>query len=244
MAYVLLSRSRPERSGPASPTSSVVASAVRDVAPFATSLVPFSLAIGTSAAVNGLTLAEASFGAVVVVAGTAQLAAIELLGNDAGAAVVVTTVMLINARFTIYGAGLGQWFSEVPLRQRLLLAFPLVDQSFLCCEARFATMTGLAERRRYYLTVTAMLLFAFFASQLVGYLAGPTVPGWLGLHLAAPLAFAGMLTKAVKTTQQGACALAAGITMLASVGLPSGLGLPVAIFVGLWTGGRYRAGRS
>ncbi|MEL7158909.1 MAG: hypothetical protein AAFN30_20270, partial [Actinomycetota bacterium] len=51
--------------------------AVRDIAPFALSLVPFSLAIGSAAAATGLAPAEAAGAAVFLLAGGAQLAAIE-----------------------------------------------------------------------------------------------------------------------------------------------------------------------
>jgi predicted branched-subunit amino acid permease len=212
--------------------------AIQDFAPFAAALVPFAVAIGTTSAINGLTLPEATFGAVVLLAGTAQLAAIELIGNNTAIAVAVTTIVLINSRFIIYGAGLANWFADVPLRQRLLLAFPLVDQTFLCCEERFTTMTDLDDRRRYYLAGTAILVSVFLSSQLVGYLAGPVVPDWMGLHLAAPLAFAGMLVKAVKSSQHAVAALAATFIVIIGAGLPGGAALPISIAVGVYAGNR------
>lgn len=219
---------------------SVIQLALRDFAPFAAALIPFAMAIGTAASANGLTLPETAFGAVFLLAGTAQLAAVELIGRDAGATVAVATVLLINVRFMFYGAGLAKWFAGAPLRHKVLLAFPLVDQSYLCCEERFTTMTLLADRYRYYLAGTALLMSVFLSSEVIGYLAGPIVPAWMGLQLAAPLAFTGMLVKAVKSPQTAVVAAAAAVTVVGSSGLPGGLGLPVAILVGVFAGSRMR----
>jgi len=223
---------------------SVIQLALRDFAPFAAALIPFSMAIGTAASVNGLTLPQAAFGAVFLFAGTAQLAATELIGSDTGATVVVATVLLINVRFMLYGAGLARWFADAPLRHKLLLAFPLVDQSYLCCEERFTTMTVLADRYRYYLAGTAILVSVFLASEAIGYLAGPIVPAWMGLQLAAPLAFTGMLVKAIRSTETAVVAAAAAVTVVVSAGLPGGLGLPAAILVGVCAGSRMQRART
>jgi predicted branched-subunit amino acid permease len=210
--------------------------AVRDMAPFAVALVPFSLAIGTAAASNGLSLLQTVLGAATLWAGTAQLAAIELIGGDASAALIVGTIVLINARFALYGAGLNQWFSAAPRWQRMLLVIPLVDQTFLSCEERFTTLTGLADRRRYYLTASAMLMTVFVGSQILGYQVGARVPDWLGLHLAAPLAFAGMLVKSAHGKINSTAAIAAAITFVLAAGLPGGLGLPIALVAGMTAG--------
>ena len=246
MTAVARAASRDQRSsiGVEQAAPSVIKLALRDFAPFAAALIPFAMAIGTAASVNGLTLPQAAFGAVFLLAGTAQLASIELIGSDTGATVVVVTVLLINVRFMFYGAGLARWFAGAPLRHKLLLAFPLVDQSYLCCEERFTTMTVLADRYRYYLAGTAILMSVFLTSEVVGYLAGPIVPAWMGLQLAAPLAFTGMLVKAVRSAQTAVVAVVAAVTVVVSTGLPGGLGLPVAILVGVCAGSRMQRARS
>ena len=93
-----------------SPTSleqaapSVIQLALRDFTPFAAALIPFAMAIGTAASVNGLTLPQAAFGAVFLLAGTAQLATIELIGSDTGATVVVANIASDTLLICLCGA--------------------------------------------------------------------------------------------------------------------------------------------
>ena len=209
--------------------------AVEDIAPFAIALIPFGLAIGGASAAAGLSATTALFGAIVLFAGAAQLAAVEVLGDGGGIVSVVVVVGLVNLRFVFYGAGMASWFEGLPLRRRLLLVFPIVDQTFMVCQRRFEREHDLGWRQRYYITASAMLMTAFVCSQVVAYRLGSTLPDGLGLHLAAPLAFAGMLGNSLKGRSEviagtiAASIVGAGANMLGSVGLPLGVIAGVAV---------------
>ncbi len=207
--------------------------AARDVVPFAIALVPLSLAIGGASASAGLSAVEAVFGAAALLAGAAQLAALETIRSDGGVAVAVTVVVLVNLRFVFYGAGVARWFAAAPRRQRLLLAFGIVDQTFLLCQERFATEGDLAWRRRYYLTVTAVLAGTYIAGQVVGFHLGASLTPALGLRLAAPLAFAGMLAKATRSRADLVAALVAAITVVAVSAAVGPAALPLAVVLGV-----------
>ncbi len=213
-----------------------VALAVRDTAPFVVALVPFGLAVGSASVAAGLSLAQAMFGALIMLAGAAQLSVVESLGRGDGVVAAVVVTALINLRFVYYGAGAARWFAGARLPERLLLVFALVDQSFLLGQQRFDDTVGLAWRRRYYLTVTGLLATSFVGSQVVGYQLGAGLPPALGLHLAAPLVFAGMLARHLET---GSARLAAGAAALA-VPLVAGVAgpatLPIAIALGVAAG--------
>jgi len=206
--------------------------AARDTVPFAIALVPLSLAIGGASAAAGLSAVEAVFGAVALLAGAAQLAALETIRSDGGVVVAVTVVVLVNLRFVFYGAGVARWFVAASRRQRLLLVFPVVDQTFLLCQDRFTTEGDLAWRRRYYLTVTAVLAGTYIAGQVVGFHLGASLPAALGLHLAAPLAFAGMLAKATRSRADLVAALVAAITVVAVSSVVGPVALPLAVVLG------------
>lgn len=214
--------------------------ALADVAPFAVAVIPFGLAVGTAGSAAGLSFPELMFGAVAMLAGAAQLAAIQAIGRGESLLVVATVVALVNLRFVIYGAGIANWFRQLPLRRRLALAFPVVDQTFLLCQHRFDDGVDLAWRQRYYLVATALLGGAFVASQAVAYRLGAGVPSEIGLHLAAPLTFTGMFARAVGGRRElVAGALAAAIVIVASgpVG-PAALPLGVLLGAGAATMGR------
>ncbi|GAA1478708.1 hypothetical protein GCM10009623_31540 [Nocardioides aestuarii] len=215
--------------------------ALRDTAPFVVALVPFGLAVGNASVGAGLTFAEAMFGALIMLAGAAQLAVVESLGRGEGLLATVVVVALINLRFVYYGAGAARWFGRARLPVRLLLAFPLVDQTFLLGEQRFDDSVELGWRQRYYATATALLAGAFVGSQVVGFAIGGGLPPELGLHLAPALVFAGMLASHLTTSSArlAAAGAALAVPLVAGVAgpatVPVAIGLGVAVGTGRWT---------
>jgi predicted branched-subunit amino acid permease len=228
--------------GPKLPTlPAPVATGAADIAPMIVGLIPFALAIGASAAANGLTLFETVAGAWLLLAGSAQLAAVNLIGADADVWLTIATTAIINLRFVLYGAGVARWFGASPPLRRMLLAIPVVDQSFLLCEQRFTDEHDQRWRTSYYLTLTGSLIAAFVIGQVVGFGVGAGLPAGLGLHLAAPLAFVGMLSKSLANRAGRRAALAAAVGVIAVTALPiawmASLALPVAIAAGVTASG-------
>ncbi|MEQ6901396.1 AzlC family ABC transporter permease [Nocardioides sp. YIM 152588] len=221
---------------PLAAPAGAVRQGIKDALPFSIALIPFGLALGTAGVANGLSFAEAMFGAAALLAGAAQLAVIESIGRGEGIVAAVVITVLINLRFVYYGSGVARWFAGAPLPSRLLLAFPLVDQNFLLSEQRFAGGGDLRWRQRYYVAVTAMLAGAFLVSQAIAYRVGAALPPELGLHLAAPLVFAGMLARSLDG------APARGAAVVAALGIPLCAGwlgpatLPVAVVLGVGCG--------
>ncbi|MGA9278644.1 AzlC family ABC transporter permease [Ilumatobacter sp.] len=216
--------------------------AARDAAPFAIALIPFGMAIGGASAEAGFSAWESVFGAVALLAGASQLAAIEIIGNGGGIAATAMVVALINLRLVLYGAGVARWFAAAPLRHRLLLVVPVVDQTFLLCQQRFAGRTELPWRRRYYLTATLMLASAFVGSQVIAFQIGGTLPDSLGLDLAAPLAFAGMLAKAVSARRDVVAGLVAALVVVLGTAAIGTVALPIGVAAGV--GSALRTDRS
>lgn len=211
---------------------------LRDASAFALALVPFGLALGSASVAADLTLAQAMFGAVIMLAGAAQLAVVESLGRGDGVAAAVAVAALINLRFVYYGAGAARWFAAAPLWRRVLLAYPLVDQTFVLGQQRFDESTDLRWRQRYYLAATALLATTFVGSQLVAFRLGAAVPSELGLELAAPLVFAGMLARHLDGRKARIAALGAGLAVLIGSGWLGPATLPVAVALGVGLAGR------
>jgi predicted branched-subunit amino acid permease len=209
--------------------------AVKDTTPFAVALIPFGIAIGGASAAAGFSAWESAFGGIVLLAGASQLAAVEVLGSGGGVLATAVVVALINLRFAFYGAGVARWFADAPLRRRLVLVVPIVDQTFMLCQERFGDGTDLTWRQRYYVTATALLVAAFLGSQVVAFHIGGGLPKSLGLHLAAPLAFAGMLAKTVTTSNDlvagtvAAATVVLGTSVAGTAALPLGVALGVAV---------------
>jgi predicted branched-subunit amino acid permease len=216
--------------------------AVKDTTPFAAALIPFGIAIGGASAAAGFSAWESAFGGIVLLAGASQLAAVEVLGSGGGVLATAVVVALINLRFAFYGAGVARWFADVPMRRRLMLVVPIVDQTFMLCQERFEPGTDLTWRQRYYATATALLVAAFIGSQVVAFHVGGGLPESLGLHLAAPLAFAGMLAKTVTTSSDIVAGTVAAAIVVLGTSIAGTAALPLGVAAGV--GAALIAGRN
>ena len=208
-----------------------------DALPLAAAVTPFGLAIGAAGATAELSLFETLFGAAVLLAGAAQLATTDALANGDGLGALLIVVCLMNARFMLYSIGLSAWFRGRPTWRRVLLSLPIIDQTFLLCQQRFADVSEQRWRERYYLAATTMLVITYLASQAVGHGLGANLPDELGLHLATPLVFVGML--ATTLSDRGgitAASVAASVLVVSTPGLGAAA-LPAAVITGIVVGG-------
>ncbi len=221
---------------PAPVVVSAVRTGAKDAMPFAAGLVPFSLAIGGASAAAGMTAFESIFAASVLMAGTAQLAATDVIASGGAMFATVTVVILVNLRFVLYGSGVARWFSDVSVTKQLLMVFAVVDATFLLCQERFTAGVDLAWRQRYYLTITGSLVAVFLLCQIVGYQLGAGLPEGLGLGLAAPLAFGGMLAKSVKGHDSLIAAAMAAVVVIFGSSLLGAAALPAAAGLGVFAG--------
>jgi len=217
-------------------SSDAVRTAVKDTLAHAVALAPFALAIGAASAANGLTGVESVAGVLLLMAGSSLLASVELIGAGNGIAITAITAMVINLRFMLYGAAVNRWFGTLSRSKRLLLAFPIVDSTFLICDHRFEHHTDPIWRSRYYLTSTLVVVSTFVAGLVTGFWLSAGLPERLGLHLAAPLVFAGMLGKTVTGRRHVAAGAAAAIVVVVTAALPGGLAVPLAAGAGLTAG--------
>ncbi len=81
----------------------------------------YGVAFGLLAREASLSLAEAAAMSAVVYSGTAQLATVSALGSAAAAGThsvlaIAATILLLNARYLLYGAAFRPWLGGVPAR--------------------------------------------------------------------------------------------------------------------------------
>jgi predicted branched-subunit amino acid permease len=209
----------------------------RDVLPLTIGVLPIGLAIGaTIGASDTLPTVAGWFGGPVIVGGAAQLITVRMLDAGAAPVAILVSALLVNARVIMYGAALAPWFREASVRERLLVAFPLIDPTFFVSSARFER-GDLDQRDRlaYYAGAATTLMLAWMVVQAVGIAAG-ALPDAVGLHLAAPLAFAGLLAKSASGRPALTAAGTAALVAVVGTGLPFQTGMLVAIAVGVTAG--------
>jgi predicted branched-subunit amino acid permease len=216
-------------------------------------VIPFALAIGAAVGASSLTRGEGVLSGPVILAGAAQLSVVQMLDAGAAPLVIVLSALMINARLLLYSASLAPWFRDEPLRHRLLLALPVIDQLHFTCTPRFER-GDLDERgrRAYYVGAATWLAGAWFAAQAAAIVVGANVPDAVGLDVAAPLALVGLLAKSTVDRRSVLAAIVAAAVTTVAVVLPFHSAVLVGTLAGIAAGvrsdhrrdGADRAGRA
>ena len=226
----------PKTAAKSSPAAALVAGA-RAIVPVLFALLPFGLAFGASAAGSGFSPVEALGMSVIVAAGAAQLAMVQLISAGASVAIVVLTVLVINLRFMLYSASLAPHFGSLPLGWKGLLSYHLTDQAYAATITRFDEgKTNEPDKRWYFLGTGLAIWTTWQAATMTGVFLGAWVSEGWSLDFVLPLVFIALAVPAVKDRTTGAAALAAGVAAVFAGALPLNLGLIGAALVGVLGG--------
>jgi predicted branched-subunit amino acid permease len=200
-------------------------------------VLPLGLAIGVAISASSIPPLAGWAAGPLIFGGAAQLTAIQLLDSGAAPAVVIVSALIVNSCVVMYSAAIAPWFRTATLRQRLLVAVPLIDPLYLNCATRYED-GGLDQEGRlaYYTGAAALLLGAWMAIQGVAITIGDAIPEGAGLHIAAPLAFAGMLAKATVVRPAIVAASGAGLVAILAAGVPYQGGITLAVLAGTLAG--------
>ena len=100
----------------------------------------YGVAFGLLAQEARLSLAEAVTMSALVYSGTAQLATVSALGASAGTAAlaIALAVLLLNARYLLYGAAFRPWLGTLPAYQTYPTLFFMGDGSWVLSMQAYA----------------------------------------------------------------------------------------------------------
>jgi 4-azaleucine resistance transporter AzlC len=184
---------------------------------------PFGVAFGAAASEAGLEIWQTAGFSLFVFAGSAQFAAVEILGNGGGVAAAVTAALLLNLRSVAFGVALVD-VMPVSRWKRALAAQLMIDET-----AAVATVQPDRETSRYAYWVTGVALYVIWNLST---LFGATVVASsaelihdLGLDATVPAAFLALLWPRLddpthRLIAVGAAAVAVLVTPFAPAGLP------------------------
>jgi 4-azaleucine resistance transporter AzlC len=223
-----------------SPTRSAIAAAVRDAGLIVLGYIPFGLAAGAAMAQTGVSPALSILSSPIIFAGASQLVAIQLLGSGAGVALVVFSVLIVNARHLLYSASLEPHWTGWSRWQRMLGAFLLADPVYALAISRYERPAGAgskSEQLGYYFAAGLTCLVGWTTLVTVGVLLGGFVPAWVPLELAIPLTFLLLVLPLIKDRAGLVAATVGGIVALIAHPLPFGFGLMIGAIAGLVVGG-------
>jgi predicted branched-subunit amino acid permease len=217
-----------------------VRAGIRDAVLIVLGYIPFGLAAGAAMAQTGVPPALSILSSPVIFAGASQLVAIQLLGSGTGIALVVFSVLVVNARHLLYSASMEPHMADWSRGQRLGAAFLLSDPVYALAISRFER-AGAPEPKRvqlaYYFAAGITCYFGWSLLVVFGVLLGGFIPAWVPLELAIPLTFLLLVLPLIKDRAGLVAAVVGGVVALLASPLDLGLGLMVGAFAGLVAGG-------
>jgi predicted branched-subunit amino acid permease len=210
---------------------------VRDGAPFVLVVCPFALLFGVVGSEAGLSFAQVMGMAILVIAGAAQFATLQLLVEQAPAAVAVATGLAVNLRMAMYSASLMPHLGPGPLGLRALAAYFMVDQAYAMAIQRYVyDEMSVEEKFAYYFGVVTPICPLWYVFCGVGALVGTRIPPELALDFAVPITFIAMVAPMLRGHPNLIAAAVAVVVALLADGLPYDLGLIVAGLAGMGAG--------
>lgn len=208
---------------------------VRAALPLMAPPIPFGFALGliiTESDSVGTFVGWAS--SWVLYAGSAQLVAVELLDEGAAAAVIIATIVMINARHIVYSAVVDARIGEVPPWFRIISSYWLTDQVFAIDEMQGEIDTG---QRMWTLLGAGFTMWSIWNSiVLIGVFVGDVLPHDFPVGFIVAVMFGALMVLATRNRPGVAAAVAGGVIAVAARDLPPGTAVLIAILVGAAVG--------
>ncbi|MEQ9257908.1 MAG: AzlC family ABC transporter permease [Roseovarius sp.] len=219
-------------------TKSIFWLGVREAAPFFFVVSPFAMLFGVVATEAGLNLLETMSFSFLVIAGAAQLTALQLMVDQVPVLIVIISALAVNLRMAMYSASLTPYLGSAPLWQRAFAAYFIVDQSYGLSILNFERnpQWTLSQRMAYFFGTIAPVCPFWYLFTLVGALIGSKIPESFALDFAVPICFLALIAPMLRTRAHVAAALVSITAALVFAFLPYNLGLLVAGILGMVTG--------
>lgn len=199
-------------------------------------VLPFGLITGANSASLGFS-PEMTIGATLLFfAGSAQLAAYQLIQDNTLPAVILVTTLMVNIRFFIYSAAFAPLLHSMKIRHKWPLAYLLSDQAYGLCVSKFAPDDHGREKLFYYIGAAVAMWASWVAFVIMGMLVGEKIPSSWSLEFAIPLAFLAMLVSVIRDRVSLMTAVSSGVIATSLVHLPYNLGFISAIIGGVVAG--------
>lgn len=160
----------------------------RTCLPVAIGVGGYGLAFGVIARQAGLSVTEATVMSAVVLAGAAQLIAVELWDVPLPVVAVVVTTAVVNLRYVLMGASLRPWFEALSPARAYGSVFFMTDESWALAIADLRNGSG----RGAFLAGAGLAIWVLWvATTAVGAAVGGTIddPRRYGLDFVLPAIF-------------------------------------------------------
>jgi 4-azaleucine resistance transporter AzlC len=209
---------------------------VRAFTPMLMSIFPFGMVCGAAAVSAGLTPWQACAMSWIIFAGSAQIAATQLLASGAPLLVIIATAAVVNLRFMMYSASLAPHFRLIGKRWQAFLAYLLTDQAYALSIVHGLERGGNEENLHwFYFGLAGSTWVCWQLATITGVLLGSLVPASWSLDFIVPLTFIAMVVPLLSDRAMLIAAISAGLASILLV-LPLKLNLIGAAMIGIAAG--------
>ncbi|WP_199911707.1 AzlC family ABC transporter permease [Dongshaea marina] len=211
----------------------------KGIVPLVIANFPFSFIVGAlSISLCGMSVVKSTLMSFFVIAGSAQIVALNLYHEHTAIVIILFTTFIINLRHILYSAAMSPLMKGYSFFTRVIMSWALTDEVFA------TNVTPMKENqkdpRRIYFYFGVMFTFWFFwvLANLLGALLGSSFPniGHYGLDFAMVASFVAIVVPQLRNSPMVIAAVAAGICALVFHNLPYNLGLVIASLVGIAAG--------
>ena len=206
---------------------------LRDFQRLAPGIAAWGLMTGVAMVKSGMGLAESLLMALLVFAGSSQLAATPLIIAGAPMWIILATGFCVNLRFVVFSLHLRPYLAHLPVWQRVVHGYFTADMSYVLFMGRFPHPAADEAGRRTqeaYLAGNDMLNWAAWVSfSVLGVLLANLVPQSWGLGFAGLLCLVGVLCSLATTRLRLISALVAGVVGVVAYALPLKLNIVLGI---------------
>ena len=205
----------------------------RDFQRLAPGILAWGLMTGVAMVKSGMGVTEGVLMALLVFAGSSQLAAVPLLLAGAPMWVILATGFCVNLRFVVFSLHLRTYLSHLPRWQRIGHGYFTADMSYVLFTSRFERPAADAAGRRAqeaYLAGNDLVNWgSWVGSNLLGVFLANWIPQQWGLGFAGILCLVGILCSLATTRLRVLSAVVAAVAGVLAYPLP----LKINILVGI-----------
>jgi predicted branched-subunit amino acid permease len=201
--------------------------------PIIPGIIPFGAVMGSAFADARLSFFDAMTMDMIVYAGAAQLATLDLMKVGAAIFVVVATGFIINLRFLLYSVAMSPYLKEAHPLIKLFCAFTLTDQSYAAMCSQLDQVKTNREAVELYLGSALCMLLVWHASVVAGFVFGNFAPEEISLDYAVPLSFIALLVPTLKTKKHYLVALVSSLLSLFFYHFPLKTGLIITALLSI-----------
>ncbi|WP_431099444.1 AzlC family ABC transporter permease [Polaromonas aquatica] len=206
---------------------------VRELATVAPGIAAWGLMTGVAMVKSGMSLIEVLLMAILVFAGSSQLAALPLIVAGAPMWVIIATSFCVNLRFMVFSAHLRPYVMHQSVWRRLLSGYGMADLNYVLFTKRFPHPSTdpavMAAQDAYWAGSCAMSWVSWVGASMLGIALANSIPLSWGLGFAGILALLGIMCSLATTRLRIVSAGVAGAAAVATFALPLKLNILVGI---------------